>query len=367
MLKKSLLAVSIVFQVLLVGVMSFVIYTKPASTEIIEDLFEEETLSTSINKLAQEISLPFASYIEAKGVVVPASGYIEVTNPLEGEVEYVFVKQGEVVDVGQPLFKMCDKSIYIEIKEKEARLNKALAQLTYLQKGPSKFQLIAKQKEIEEKEIKRDCQRKEALIFKDLLNRTAVSTVESDEKHMFLQITEKELEKVHAEYDDLKEPMSSEEKEIYISAVEEKKASLKLSTLKLENTLVKSPTKARVVAVKMATGEFLKEKGYKGVVLAKESPGMLKVCVDEALAYKIQKGKNLKAVARHPDNKDFQFVLEYVSFNPKMSIYKEGERMLELYFSFNNEDVPLYLEQSMTVYIEMNSVSDLSFLHYQYY
>ncbi len=365
MLKKGLLVISIFSQILLVCFMGIYIYTNRSAPEIIEDLFVDAC--PVVEEVVSPIfSVPFTSYIESIGVVVPASGYLHISNPLEGEVKGVYVTAGDMVKEESPLFKLCDNVIYVELKEKEARLDKAIATLNFMKKGASEFALLSKRKEIEEVEIKRSCQEKEAEIFQALLSKTAISTVEHDEKHMFLQITEKELERVTAQYDDLKAGISLEEEKIYINDVEEKKASLKLSTLKLENSLIKSPISGMVVSVDVATGEYLKDKGSKGVTIVKTNPSMIKVSVDEEEAYRIRLGQKLRAIAIHPTNPSIHFVLDYVSYNPKMSVYTNGERKLELLFSFSKGDVPIYLEQSLKVYVETSRAADLSFLHYQY-
>ena len=365
MLKKGLLGISIVSQILLVCFMGMYIYTNRSSPEIIEDLFTEASpvIEESVSAV---FSVPFTSYIESIGVVVPPSGYIHVSSPLEGEINAVYVAPGDVVKEGSPLFKLSDNAIYVKIKEKEAKLDKSIATLNFMQKGPSEFALLSKRKEVEEVEIKRSCQEKEAEIFQTLLSKTAISAVEHDEKHMFLQITEKELERVTAQYNDLKAGISPEEKEIYIQDVEEKKASLKLTTLKLENSLIKAPISGMVVSVDVANGEYIKDKGLKGVTIVKTSPAMIMVSVDEQEAYRIRLGQKLRAIAVHPTNPSIHFVLDYVSYNPKMSVYTNGERKLELLFSFSKGDVPIYLEQSLKVYLETSRVADLSFLHYQY-
>ncbi len=366
MLKKGLLTLSIGSWVLLVCFMTYIIAMKRSKTEIMEDLFCDNGPIEQREVYPKTFTIPYKSYVQSEGIVVPATGYIKITNPIEGVVEKVFVGLGEMVTENAPLFKIKDNAIYVEIKECEARLDKSIAQLEFRRKGPSTYALLSKQKEIEEIALKKSGQEKEAQIFQTLLEKTAVSSIETDEKNLFLQITEKSLEKAQAEYDDLKADMSSEEEDIYLHEIEEKKAALKLSALKLESSLVKSPMIARVAKISVAEGEFLSSKGLCGVTLVKEHPSMIKVSVSEEEAYKIKRGEALKAIAIHPDNPNLYFVLDYVSYSPKMSIYKNGERSLELYFSFHKDNIPVYLEQSLIVFIEATNPLNLSFLHHKF-
>ena len=202
MIRKGLLGISIFSQVLLVGFMIFVIYSRQSKPEIIEDLFfQREKLDKEVCSLEEikcktsTFSVPYKSFIESKGVVVPSSGYVKITNPMEGKVTDLYVKVGGFVEESAPLFRICDNSIQVLIKQKEANLNKSIAELKFLQNGPSEFAKLKMQKEIEEIEIRKKSQEKEACIFQSLLEKSAVSALENEEKGMFLQITEKSLEK----------------------------------------------------------------------------------------------------------------------------------------------------------------------------
>ncbi|MCH9621954.1 MAG: hypothetical protein S4CHLAM20_13850 [Chlamydiia bacterium] len=366
MLKKGLLVISITFQVFLVGFMTFIIFKEKKEPAIIEDIFSLE--DTSKVAWAEEplFNHPFKSCLQTTGVIVPSSGYVKVTNPLEGRVEHVFVSIGDEVKLNAPLFKIQDKNIHVEIKEKEARLEKAVAELNFQKRAPSKYAVLRKQKAIEEIEIKKKNQEKEAKVYESLLEETAVSNIETNEKHMFLQITEKELEKANADYDELCSQISVEEEEIFLNDIEEKKASLKQSTLKLESALVKSPMKGRVVDVTVSKGTYLNDRGQLGVTIIQEEPAMIKVCINEEDAHKLRLSRNLRAVAVHKSNPDIHFILDYAYFNPKMSIYRNDKRKLDLYFTFEKGRSSIYMEQSFDVYIEKIHPVDLSFLHYKF-
>jgi multidrug efflux pump subunit AcrA (membrane-fusion protein) len=357
--------------------MAFIIHSKDTKQEIMEDLFVKkedlnrevcslEEISNKVSNVKSVFSVPYKSFIEAKGVVVPSSGYIYITNPIEGKVSDVFVKVGDLVEESSPLFKICDNCTQVLIKEKEASLNKWVAKLKFLQNGASAFAKLKVQKEIEEIEILKKNQEKEVLIFQNLLEKSAISALESEEKGMNLQITEKSLEKAKAKYDELNAKMTSDEEDIYLNKIEEKKAKLKLAALGLEKTIVKSPVAARVIDVDLCKGQYLNDKGYKYITLASENPTVIKVSVEENEAYKIVTNKKLRAVAVHPENDEIYFILDFAYFNPRMSIYKDGSKKLDLFFTLNKEGVPLYFEQSLKVYIETSSLNDLSFLHYQF-
>lgn len=343
MLKKVILSVSICIQVLLVGVLCFHIYNAKQRVEIIEDLFVD-TFATKDSSF----SLPFTSFIETSGVVVPEGGYLTISTPKEGVVDNIFVLQGAHVEEGAPLFKMKDGACYIDVKEKEEQLAKAKALHAFKKMGKAKYALLAKEKELEEIALRKEHEEKDAFVFKNLLEKMAVSAAETEDKLLIAHSTQKEYEKAKAEFLDLKAPMNKKEEAIYLHDIEEKKAALKQSTLQVENTVIRAPIAGTVVDVMTNKGEYLSENNATGILLAGDTL-MVKVTISEDKMYKIKRSNNLKGVAVLGSKR---FLLQYHSYNPKLSMDKDGGRCLELYFSFTEEPTSLYLDQSLKVYIE---------------
>jgi HlyD family secretion protein len=76
------------------------------------------------------ISAPdYAAFIAATGVVEPASQIVAVTPDIDGVVRSVFVRAGDRVRAGDPLFALDDGETIAQIKRAEARLARARAEI----------------------------------------------------------------------------------------------------------------------------------------------------------------------------------------------------------------------------------------------
>lgn len=86
--------------------------------------------------VVQSPSAPFASYVAGTGTIEASSGNIAVGTPVPGIVTAVYVKWGDHVRVGDPLFRIDDRDLQARRlpalameKESEARLEQARGQL----------------------------------------------------------------------------------------------------------------------------------------------------------------------------------------------------------------------------------------------
>ncbi len=80
------------------------------------------------------ISAPdYTAFIAATGVVEPASEIVTVTPDIDGVVRSVFVKAGDRVLAGDPLFALDDGETLAAVKRAEARLARAEAEISLRQ------------------------------------------------------------------------------------------------------------------------------------------------------------------------------------------------------------------------------------------
>ncbi len=75
----------------------------------------------------------YAAFIAATGVVEPASEIVTVTPDIDGAVRSVFVKAGDRVLAGDPLFALDDGEALAQIRRAEARLARARAEISLRQ------------------------------------------------------------------------------------------------------------------------------------------------------------------------------------------------------------------------------------------
>ena len=127
---------------------------------------------------------------------------------------------------------------------------------------------------------------------------------------------------------------------------------------------MKSPIDGVVLGVNTQPGESV---GLNPVmVIGSISPMHLKVLVDEKDAWKISPTKKLRAIAQHRDNPEIYSILKFEKVNPIFRSNEANEKKLELTFSLDRGNSPLYLEERLDVFIEAKSPKDTSCIEYQF-
>ncbi|MBS0655460.1 MAG: efflux RND transporter periplasmic adaptor subunit [Verrucomicrobia bacterium] len=108
-------------------------------------------------------------YIEAIGLLHP-SVFIEITPQVTGRVTDVYIKEGEWVEKGTPLFTIDSRSQASKVQEAEAQLQLDTITLQALQKKLDRYKSLAQKDLIAQAEwegLEAECQRAEALVAID--------------------------------------------------------------------------------------------------------------------------------------------------------------------------------------------------------
>ena len=115
------------------------------------------TLSHGDVPLAQPVSppaaKPFKDVVSGAGLIEASTRNIAIGSHYQGVVSAIFVKLGDHVDVGTPLFKLDDRQALAEVRVREAAVLVARGSLDRLQSFPRKEEIpvsAAKVKEMTE-------------------------------------------------------------------------------------------------------------------------------------------------------------------------------------------------------------------------
>src|SRR5689334_17937228 len=74
--------------------------------------------------------------VAAEGLIEPESENVDLSTPVSGLVTHLYVKTGDRVHAGQPLFSLDDREWVADLGVKKAMLEAARARLTKLQQAP---------------------------------------------------------------------------------------------------------------------------------------------------------------------------------------------------------------------------------------
>ncbi len=273
--------------------------------------------------VAPPASAPFKSFIAGAGIVEAKSQNIAIGTPLSGIVKTVAVKVGDKVKAGAPLFYLDDRDTRAELAVKLADLAKAQAGV-----NEAKASL---------KDTKSLSDLAEAVT-----DRRAISSEELLRRHNALFINSTKLDSAEA-------------------LVQQAEAALTTTQTTLARLVVQAPVDGEVLQVNIRPGEFAQAGALNTPLLVLGNMDQLhvRVDIDENDAWRFD--KNSKAVAFLRGNRNFKtdLVLAYVEpyVVPKKSLTGDSTeqvdtRVLQALYSFDRNQLPVYVGQQMDVFIE---------------
>lgn len=278
--------------------------------------------------VAEPASAPFKSFIAGAGIIEAKSQNIAIGTPLPGIVKSVSVKVGDQVKAGTPLFHLDDRDDRAELVVKQADLAKALADIKVVQASVNDAKSLLN-------------------LAEAVTDRRAISTEELLKRRNSLLIAKANLESARA-------------------LAQQAKAGIANTQITLDRLIVQSPVDSEVLQVNIRPGEFAQAGALNTplLVLGNLDQFHVRVDIDENDAWRFN--KNSKAVAYLRGNRNFKvnLILAYVEpyVIPKKSLTGDSTervdtRVLQALYSFDRDQLPVYVGQQMDVFIEAKDYS----------
>jgi RND family efflux transporter MFP subunit len=255
---------------------------------------------------------PFPSYIAGSGLVEASGGNIAVGTPTSGIVTNIYIKWGDQVKKGDPLFRMDDSDL-------QARLQPALASV-----NEYKATLFKDRQQLKFAEAVADSR---AFSREELSNRRAA-----------VAIAESALTTAQARVHEIE--------------------------LGIQRRTVRALMPGQILQINMHPGEFaaagILNKPL--ILLGNTSTLNVRIDIDEIDAARVKAGAAavafLRGMPHQPIKLKFERIEPYVI--PKVqltgnSMERVDTRVLQVIYSFDNNDTPVYTGQQMDVYIEAAS------------
>jgi multidrug resistance efflux pump len=276
---------------------------------------------------AQPVTQPaqphFDSYVAGAGIVEASTENIAVGTFVPGVVADVFVKVGDQVEVGAPLFRVDDRDLRAELAVRKAALESAQARV--------------KTETASLADVKSQLK-----LWESVTDTRAVSKEELDRRRYAVEIQEAKLAQARADF-------------------ESADAQIELTETEIDRRLVKAPVAGELLQVKVRVGEYAP-----AGVLA--TPLMLigntralnvRVDVDENDAWRVHGDAAAKAYVR--GNRDISADLKFVRIEPYVipkrsltgdSTERVDTRVLQVIYGFDRRALPIYVGQQMDVFID---------------
>lgn len=273
--------------------------------------------------VTQPAPAPYASYIAGAGLVEASSENIAIGTGVGGTVTAVFVKVGDKVKQGDPLFQVRDKTLRAELAMQKAAVGTAKAKLSEAQS-----------------------------VLGDMKNQLALYESVPDKR----AIVQEELTRRRFSVDSANARMEQAKAELDVA-----EAQVVMTEAELDRHTIKAPTDGTLLQVKIRPGEY----AMAGVpptplmVLGNVDTLHVRVDIDENDAWRLDKGAPATAYVR--GNRNLNTPIKFVRVEPyvvpKRSLTGESTervdtRVLQALYSFEPGKLPVYVGQQMDVFIE---------------
>lgn len=252
---------------------------------------------------------PYEFFVAGSGIIESISENIAIASPLAGVIKQVFVKAGDPVTKGQALFSLDDRDALAELQVRQAQVERARAQV-----ADAETQLS---------------------LYKSVTDPRAIMRGELLKRESGLAIAKAALA----------------EAESQVNAIQ----------TTLDRMTIRAPIDGTVLQSKARVGEFAPAQVMTSplMIVGTTNPLAVRVDVDENDAWRVEAGKPAQGILR--GNTQVTFPLTFVRFEPyvvpKRSLTGESTervdtRVLQVIYSFDKKDLPIFVGQLVDVFIE---------------
>ncbi len=257
--------------------------------------------------------VPYKNYVAGSGLIEASTGNIAIGTPVSGIVDRIYVKWGDHVSAGEPLFKLDARDLSAQLDVAEAKVEQAKAEL-------------AKNKNL-------------LTVAQSLVSGSSISAVDLANRRFDDGISEAALAVAKSQADQIK--------------------------VDIERHVIRAPVDGRVLQINIHHGEFAQSGTVSPpfMVFGDDSRLYIRTDVDETDAWRVK--PSAPAMAYVPGNPELKAPLRFERIEldvvPKTSLTgasteRTDTRVLQVIYSFDHAALPVYIGQRMNVYIEAPAV-----------
>jgi multidrug resistance efflux pump len=311
---------------------------------------------------------PFGTQLAGAGIVEPETENITVGSHVPGVVDEVFVKVGDTVKPGTPLFRLDDRHLKAELETRVAAQANAEAMLRKLENQPRPEELPpAEAKVAEAKATVKDATQQYERFRR--ISTSAVSEEELTRREVAVEVARAQLAKAEADLKLLKAGAWQPDKDIQAAMVRQAKAQATQTQTELDRLTVRTPRMAgpggssavyQVLQVNTRPGEFVMAgQGGSPMILGHVGKLHVRVDIDENDIPRFR--PNLPGVAKPRGSPGQSFPLTFVRVEPyvipKRSLTganteRVDTRVLQVIYALDTGGRPLYVGQQVDVFFD---------------
>lgn len=272
--------------------------------------------------VAQPAQAPYDSYIAGAGLIEAASRNVELATPVSGVVEQIFIKVGDKVQAGQPLFRIEGADAEADLRVKDTAVASAQAKVREAEATLEDY--------------------RQQLRNVERLDTRAVSGEETAKRRANVAIYTARLNQATADLENANAQRDS-------------------ARVAIERRIVRAPLAGDVLQVNVRKGEFAAAavNATPLVLLGETSRFAVRVDIDENDAWRMKAGAEARAAIRGNSDlaTDLQFAYIEPYVKPKTSLTgssteRVDTRVLQVVYTFDRNNMPAYIGQQVDVFVK---------------
>ncbi len=310
---------------------------------------------------------PFKFEVAGAGIVEASTENIAIGTPVGNVVTEIYVKVGERVKKGDPLFRLRDSVTIAQLEVRRSALDAAKAKLNRLRSLPRPEDIPPAQARVDEAKAQLEDAKNQLALWESVTDARAIVREDLDRRRFAVRVAEKRLAAAEAEMKLLKAGSWGPDIAIAETDVASAEAAVKETEADIERRTIKAPVDGEILQVKVRPGEYAQTGPLATpLMLMGDTENLhVRVDVDENDAWRIR--PSAAAVAQVRGNSNLSTNLQFVRIEPyivpKKSLTGESServdtRVLQILYSFKRGSLPVYVGQQMDVLIEAPGFTD---------
>lgn len=311
---------------------------------------------------------PFGQTVAAVGMAEPCTEDISIGTHVTGIVQSVFVKVGDKVTPGTPLFRIDDRVARADLAVRQAMLATAEAQLKKLEQSPRPEELPASAARVREAEAKvvqqEDRYRRQQKIYdRDSRVITAEELVSSKQDWL---IAKEQQAKALADDQLLRAGAWEPDLQVARATVAQNRAQVDQAKVDLDRLTVKASITGEVLRVNVRPGEYVGQPaGEALMILGDMRCTHVRADIDEIDIPRLQMTGAARAFVRGASDRPIplKFVRVEPYVQPKKSLTGNAServdtRVLQVIFAIDQARSEVYAGQQLDVFIDAQATAN---------
>ena len=253
---------------------------------------------------------PYQHYVAGAGLVEAATEDISIGTPFNEIATKIFVKVGDRVKEGTPLFELNTQTLIAEYEE--AKQKRDVAYTNFLNEST------------------------QLSLYQNLKDKRAVSENEFNQRYYAAEQAQKEMK--------------------------EAEATMEVIATNIERSTIRAPVDGEVLQINVHVGETVDLNPFDNkahMLFGRTDPLHIRVEVDEDDSWRIERGAPAVAYVRGNSTISVPLTFLYIEpyIIPKTALTGDNQervdtRVLQIIYEFDRENLPIYAGQLMDVYIK---------------